>query len=105
VVPDSCEAILRSRLGRNYRQPPDRARSREKPSPADIVCFKRYSLSGFHVSGETRFLAREYMPKGYSRSINRLFESFSGVTDGHPRGEGVITGDLGFKDRNIRAQP
>src|ERR1700675_71378 len=27
--------------GRNYRQLPDRARSRERPSPADIVYFKR----------------------------------------------------------------
>jgi hypothetical protein len=41
--------------GRNYRQLPDRARSREKPSPADIVYSKRYSLSGLHVSGEMHF--------------------------------------------------
>jgi hypothetical protein len=27
--------------GRNCRQLPDRARLREEPSPADIVCFKR----------------------------------------------------------------
>jgi hypothetical protein len=55
-----------------------------KPSPADIVCFKRYSLFGFHVKGERRFLAREYMPKGYPRLRTRPFESFP-VTDGHPR--------------------
>jgi hypothetical protein len=42
--------------GRNYRQLPDRARLREKPSPADIVYFKRYSVSELDVSGRMSFL-------------------------------------------------
>ena len=50
--------------GRNYRQLPDRARLRERPSPADIVYFKRYSLSRFAVKGEMLFSAPEYPPKG-----------------------------------------
>jgi hypothetical protein len=41
--------------GRNYRQLPDRARLREKPSPADIVYSKRYSLSQLDVSAEMPF--------------------------------------------------
>jgi hypothetical protein len=52
--------------GRNYRQLPDRTRLHEEPSPADIVYSKRYSLSGFNVSGEIRFSAREYKNKGHS---------------------------------------
>jgi hypothetical protein len=42
-------------VGRNYRQLPAKARLREKPSPADIVYSKRYSLSGLHVSSEMQF--------------------------------------------------
>jgi hypothetical protein len=41
VVPDSGEAILRSRLGRNYRQLPAMARLREKQHPGDIFYSKR----------------------------------------------------------------
>jgi hypothetical protein len=52
--------------GRNCWQLPDRARLREEPSPADIVYFKRYSLSRFAVSGEMLFSAREYPPEGHS---------------------------------------
>jgi hypothetical protein len=37
--------------GRNCGQLPVRARLREEPSPADIVCFKRYSSSELGVSG------------------------------------------------------
>ena len=55
--------------GRNYRQLPARARLREKPSPADIVYSKRYSLSNLHVSGEMRFSAQEYKPEGNSPSV------------------------------------
>jgi hypothetical protein len=50
--------------GRNYRQLPARARLREEPSPADIVYFKRYSLSRFAVSGEMLFFRhRSTRPK------------------------------------------
>jgi hypothetical protein len=41
--------------GRNYWQLPDRARLREEPSPADIICFKRYSFSELDVSGSMSF--------------------------------------------------
>jgi hypothetical protein len=41
--------------GRNYRQLPDRAWLREEPPPADIVCFKRYSVSELCVSGPMSF--------------------------------------------------
>jgi hypothetical protein len=60
--------------GRNYRQLPARARLREKPSPADIFYSKRYSVSKLHVSGEKRFSAQEYKPKGNSRSVCALAE-------------------------------
>jgi hypothetical protein len=56
--------------GRNYRQLPARARSREKPSPADIFYSKRYSLSRFDVSGEMVFSTQEYRPKGHSGLIS-----------------------------------
>jgi hypothetical protein len=52
--------------GRNYWQLPDRARLREEPSPADIICFKRYSFSELDVSGSMSFLAQEYKAEGYS---------------------------------------
>jgi hypothetical protein len=52
--------------GRNYRQLPDRARLREEPSPADIVCFKRYRFSGLCVSGSMSFSTQEYEVAGYS---------------------------------------
>jgi hypothetical protein len=55
--------------GRNYRQLPDRARSRERPSPADIVYFKRYSLSRFAVKDEMLFSTRECRSEGYLGSI------------------------------------
>jgi hypothetical protein len=50
--------------GRNYRQLPARARSREKPSPADIVYSKSRLFPCLHVSGEMLFSARQYQPKG-----------------------------------------
>ena len=58
--------------GRNYRQLPARARSRERPSPADIVYSKRYAFPHLHVSGAMRFSAREYRPKGHLGSIMRV---------------------------------
>ena len=54
--------------GRNYRQLPDRARLREEPSPADIVCFKRYSFFELCVSGSMSFFvfsAQECRVEGY----------------------------------------
>jgi hypothetical protein len=50
--------------GRNYRQLQDRARLREEPSPADIVYFKRYSVSELDVSGSMSFFRhRSTKPK------------------------------------------
>jgi hypothetical protein len=50
--------------GRNYWQLPARARLREEPSPADIVYFKRYSLSELDVSGSMSFFRhRSTKPK------------------------------------------
>jgi hypothetical protein len=46
VTPDSGEAILRSRLGRNYRQLPAKLRLREKLQPADIVYLKGRPFPG-----------------------------------------------------------
>src|SRR5579859_3718144 len=51
VVPDSGEAILRSRSRPKLPATAGQRRPREKPSPADIVCSKRYAFSGSHVSG------------------------------------------------------
>src|SRR5882757_6790842 len=50
--------------GRNYRQLPDRARLREEPSPADIVCFKRYSFFELDVSGSMSFLGTGVQSRG-----------------------------------------
>ena len=47
------------------------ARSRERPSPADIVYLK-YAFFGSHVCGEMLFSAWEYQAKGYLGSIVRV---------------------------------
>ena len=57
-IPDGVEAILRSRLGRNYWQLPAGALLREKPCPADIVCFKRYRIFGSYVRGGITFFGK-----------------------------------------------
>jgi hypothetical protein len=59
VGPDSGEAVLRSRLGRNYRQLPARGGRVRGPSPADIVCSKKYAFSCLHVSGRDSFFGPE----------------------------------------------
>ena len=51
VVPDSVDAILRSRGRPKLPATAGQGRLREEPSPADIVYSKRYSLSQFDVSG------------------------------------------------------
>ena len=51
MVPDSVDAILRSRGRPKLPATAGQGRLREEPSPADIVYSKRYSLSQFDVSG------------------------------------------------------
>jgi hypothetical protein len=55
VVPDSGDAILRSRGRPKLPATAGQGRLREEPSPADIVYSKRYSLSEFDVRGWRSF--------------------------------------------------
>jgi hypothetical protein len=72
-VPLSSPLSFAHAEGRNYRQLPDRARLREEPSPADIVCFKKYSFSELGVSGWAIFFwHRGYKAKGYFGFVMRV---------------------------------
>jgi hypothetical protein len=77
--------------GRNYWQLPDSARLREEPSPADIVCFKRYSFSEFGVSGWMSFFGTGVIrPKVTLGSIMRVG---SGIKMGGPGNMTISTAD------------
>jgi hypothetical protein len=73
-APDSGEAILRSRGRPKLPATAGQARLREKPPPADIICFKRYSISKLNLSGDKPFFDTGVRPKGDVSRVGRLVE-------------------------------